>query len=76
MPRSEWSVVIRDHHRGFIDWATFEANQSRLAQNTHPSPHQAGGPVREGAALLQGIASAEAAGAIFRKEVSGNPDCS
>jgi DNA invertase Pin-like site-specific DNA recombinase len=56
LPRSEWSVVIRDHHRGFIDWATFEANQLRLAQNTHPRPHQAGGAVREGAALLQGIA--------------------
>lgn len=22
VPRSEWSVVIRDHHPGFIDWAT------------------------------------------------------
>src|ERR1700674_5164956 len=43
LPRSEWSVVIRDHHRGFIDWQTFEANQLRLAQNTHPRPHQAGG---------------------------------
>jgi DNA invertase Pin-like site-specific DNA recombinase len=56
LPRSEWSIVIRDHHHGFIDWATFEANQLRLAQNTHPRPHQAGGAVREGAALLQGIA--------------------
>ena len=36
LPRSEWSVVIHDHHPGFIDWATFEANQLRLAQNTHP----------------------------------------
>jgi len=56
LPRSDWSVLIHDHHRGFIDWATFEANQLRLAQNTHPRPHQAGGAVREGAALLQGIA--------------------
>jgi hypothetical protein len=56
LPRSEWSVVIHDHHYGFIDWTTFEVNQSRLAQNTHPRPHQAGGVVREGAALLQGIA--------------------
>jgi len=55
-PRSQWPVFIRDHHRGFIDWETFEANQSRLAQNTRPRPHQGGGAVREGAALLQGIA--------------------
>ena len=55
-PRSEWPVFIRDHHRGFIDWETFEANQNRLAHNTRPRPHHSGGAVREGAALLQGIA--------------------
>ena len=56
-PRAEWPVFIRDHHRGFIDWETFEANQKRLAQNTRPRPHQSGGAVREGTALLQGIAA-------------------
>ena len=55
-PRSEWPVFIRDHHRGFIDWETFEANQNRLAHNIRPRPHHSGGAVREGAALLQGIA--------------------
>lgn len=55
-PRSQWPVFIRDHHEGFIDWQTFEANQRRLAQNTRPRPHHSGGAVREGAALLQGIA--------------------
>lgn len=55
-PRSEWPVFIRDHHRGFIDWETFEANQNRLAHNIRPRPHYSGGAVREGAALLQGIA--------------------
>jgi DNA invertase Pin-like site-specific DNA recombinase len=66
LPRSEWSVVIRDHHHGFIDWGTFEANQLRLAQNTHPHPHQAGGAVREGAALLQGIAKCGSCGRGLR----------
>jgi DNA invertase Pin-like site-specific DNA recombinase len=56
LPRDEWSVFIHDHHQGFIDWAMFEANQKRLAQNTRPHPHQGGGAVREGAALLQGLA--------------------
>ncbi len=56
LPREAWSVFIRDHHQGFIDWATFEANQKRLAQNTRPRPHQGGGAVREGTALLQGLA--------------------
>jgi len=57
LPRSEWAVVIREHHPGFIDWDTFEANQVRIASNTRPRAHQAEGAVREGAALLQGIAT-------------------
>jgi len=55
LPMEQWSVLIRDHHPGFIDWATFEVNQARLDSNTKPQPHQAGGAVREGSALLQGI---------------------
>lgn len=55
-PQSEWPVFIRDHHTGFIDWTTFEANQTRIKSNTRPRPHQPGGAVREGAALLQGLA--------------------
>jgi DNA invertase Pin-like site-specific DNA recombinase len=54
--QSEWPVFIRDHHEGYIDWQTFGANQRRIKNNTHPTPHQPGGAVREGAALLQGLA--------------------
>ena len=57
LPMEQWAVLIRDHHPGFIDWATFQANQARLDSNTRPMPHQAGGAVREGSALLQGIAT-------------------
>jgi len=57
LPRSQWAVLILDHHEGFIDWATYEANQARLGTNVHPQPHQAGGAVREGTALLQGLAT-------------------
>jgi DNA invertase Pin-like site-specific DNA recombinase len=57
LPRLQWGVLIRKHHEGFIDWETFEANQMRLASNTRPVPHQPGGAVREGTALLQGIAT-------------------
>lgn len=57
LPRSEWQVLIPEHHPGYIDWQTYEANQTRLASNTRPLPHSAGGAVREGSALLQGLAS-------------------
>ena len=57
LPQSEWQVLIKEHHEGYIDWQTYEANQVRLAANTRPGPHNAGGAVREGVALLQGLAS-------------------
>lgn len=56
LPRSEWQVLIPDHHPGFIDWQTYQANQARIAQNTRPGPHKEDGAVREGDALLQGLA--------------------
>src|ERR1700728_2601439 len=56
LPQAEWAVLLPDHHPGFIDWATYQANQARIDSNVHPEPHQAGGAVREGAALLQGLA--------------------
>ena len=56
LPREQWEVLIWDHHPGYVDRATFEANQAQLASNTRPRAHEPGGAVREGAALLQGIA--------------------
>jgi predicted DNA-binding transcriptional regulator AlpA len=50
-------VLIPSHHQGFIDWSTYEANRIRISANTHPRPHQSGGgAMREGTALLQGVA--------------------
>lgn len=70
-PRSEWPVFIRSHHPGFIDWETFEANQKRIGKNIRPRPHQAGGAVREGMALLQGIATCGHCGRPLRVHYSG-----
>ena len=33
LPRSEWAVVIQDHHEGYISWEQFLANEQRLAAN-------------------------------------------
>jgi DNA invertase Pin-like site-specific DNA recombinase len=56
LPQAEWEVLIWDHHPGYIDRATYDRNRERIARNTRPRAHQTGGAVREGAALLQGIA--------------------
>jgi DNA invertase Pin-like site-specific DNA recombinase len=70
-PQSEWPVFLRDHHKGYIDWQTFEANQQRIKSNTHPRPHQPGGAVREGAALLQGLARCGRCSRKLRVSYSG-----
>ncbi len=56
LPREEWSVLLPGHHQGFIDWATFEAIQARLDSNIPAELHQAGRALREGSAILQGLA--------------------
>ena len=71
LPRDQWQVLIKEHHRGFIDWQTYEANQQRIARNTRPGPHKTGGAVREGGALLQGIASCGHCGRRLRTHYRG-----
>jgi len=71
IPISQWPVLIPEHHPGFIDWPTFQANQKRLDSNTHPKPHQAGGALREGSALLQGLATCGHCGRKLRTHYRG-----
>jgi DNA invertase Pin-like site-specific DNA recombinase len=72
VPRAQWSVLIHDHHEGYIDWATYEANQQRLGNNIRPQPHHAGGAVREGNALLQGLAVCGHCGRRLHTHYRGN----
>ena len=55
LPRAQWRVLIPNHHPGYIDWQTFEANRARIDSNIRPLHNAAGGSVREGSALLQGL---------------------
>lgn len=71
LPLDQWGVLIHDHHPGFIDWTTFEANQMRLSANTHPTPNAGVGALREGSALLQGLALCGHCGRTLRVAYSG-----
>ena len=72
LPRSQWSVLLPNHHQGFIDWSTYESNRARITANTHPRPHQSGGgAVREGSALLQGLAVCGQCGRKLRTHYTG-----
>lgn len=71
LPQDQWAVLIAEHHPGFIDWATFEMNQARLAKNAPPPPRQATGAIREGSALLQGLATCGRCGRRLRVYYQG-----
>src|SRR5713226_7914698 len=57
LPREQWHTLIRDAHPGYITWAEYEENLSRLHDNGQAyGAERRHGPPREGPALLQGIA--------------------
>ena len=70
LAREEWAVLIPRHHAGFIDWETYEMNQARIARNIRPGPHRPGA-VREGSALLQGLATCGICGRRLRVYYEG-----
>jgi DNA invertase Pin-like site-specific DNA recombinase/uncharacterized protein YndB with AHSA1/START domain len=71
LPMADWPVLLTEHHSGYIDWGTFQANQASIDSNVHPEPHQAGGAVREGAALLQGLATCGKCGRRLHTHYTG-----
>jgi hypothetical protein len=34
-PIKDWTVLIKDHHPGYITWKQFERNQQRMQENAH-----------------------------------------
>lgn len=71
LPRQEWSVLIPDHHAGFLSWERFEQTQDQLRANWRPPRGQGGGAVREGAALLQGLLRCGRCGRMMQTGYSG-----
>ena len=54
-PRTEWNVLLRDHHPGYIGWDEFEANQKLISENAHMQSRTARKSARGGRALLTGL---------------------
>ena len=71
VPREQWEVLIPDHHPGYISWEAYEANIARLRGNWRRPRELAGGAVREGRALLQGLLCCGRCGRIMATGYSG-----
>jgi len=68
-PIEQWVHVQQDVYPAYISWEQFLANRARLQANSTVFVHRRQtrhGPVREGAALLQGLAVCGACGARMR----------
>lgn len=67
--REDWTVLIGDHHEGYLSWAQFLDNEAKLAAN-----HTARGarPPREGITLCQGIIRCGGCGAIMNTRYHGH----
>jgi len=51
----DWSVLIPNHHEGYIDWDAYRGNQELMAHNTNCHGAAVRGSVRSGSALLSGL---------------------
>jgi DNA invertase Pin-like site-specific DNA recombinase len=53
--RSDWEVLIKDRHEGYITWAEFERNQHLIIDNANGKSFMSRGSVRRGEGLLAGL---------------------
>ena len=68
-----WTVMIQDHHPGYISWQQYLDNQQILSQNQTNKPDQMlCQPAREGRALLQGLLLCGGCGRRLSPRYMGN----
>jgi excisionase family DNA binding protein len=53
--REEWSVLILNHHEGYIDWDVYERNQKVITDNDNARGGGVRGAIKKGDALLAGL---------------------
>jgi DNA invertase Pin-like site-specific DNA recombinase len=54
-PKAQWTVLIRDHHPGYITWEGFEANQKAISENARMKARMGRQSGRGGRSLLVGV---------------------
>jgi DNA invertase Pin-like site-specific DNA recombinase len=71
-PRSEWTVLIPDHHAGYISWEQYERNQAIMASNVHMKSRAEPKAGRGGRALLSGLLRCRRCGRMLYVSYSGS----
>jgi len=70
-PRSEWTVLLRDHHPGYISWEQYERNQAMIADNAHMKSRMQPKAGRGGRALLSGLLRCRRCGRMLTVSYGG-----
>ena len=70
-PQSSWTVLIREHHPGYISWEQFERNQEIIASNSNMKSRMLRKSGRGGRSLLSGILRCRRCGRMLRVVYSG-----
>lgn len=70
-PMNDWTVLLRDHHAGYITWEQFEKNQARLRQNAFRKPAGDAKSGRGGRALLTSLLRCRRCGRMLQVTYSG-----
>lgn len=71
-PVESWTVLIRDHHPGYITWEQYERNQALLADNAHMKSRMEPKAGRGGKSLLAGLLRCRRCGRMLHVAYSGN----
>lgn len=71
VPLEEWSVLIRDHHLGYITWEEYMQNQKQVASNSTKYHLNGKGATKSGPALLAGLLRCARCGRKLHVRYSG-----
>jgi DNA invertase Pin-like site-specific DNA recombinase len=69
--QDQWTVLILEHHPGYVSWATYERNQATLAENAHMKKRMARKAGRGGRSLLAGLLRCRRCGRMLHVTYSG-----
>lgn len=70
-PREQWSVLIPEHHEGYISWDVYQRIQRMLSENSSRSGAPGAGAAKHGPALLAGLLRCRRCGRKLRAAYSG-----
>ncbi len=71
VPMSDWDVLLKNHHEGYISWDEYETNQKTIEDNCNMKGKMVKGSARRGKSLIAGIIRCGHCGRMMHITYSG-----